>query len=60
MASLTLRQTVGYVCQKYHGWRQQYLRGTNTMSVFRKCIGSPGSELGCAGNKIQLVFRGLE
>ena len=29
------------------------------MSVFIKCNGSPGSELGYAGKNIQLVFVGL-
>ena len=33
--------------------------GTNTMSVFIKCNGSPGSEVGYAGRNIQLVFTGL-
>ena len=32
---------------------------TNTMSVFIKCNGSPGSELGYVGENIQLVFAGL-
>ena len=29
------------------------------MSVFIKCNGIPGNELGCAGKNIQLVFAGL-
>ena len=29
------------------------------MSVFIKCNGIPGSELGCAGENIQLVFAGF-
>ena len=29
------------------------------MSVFIKCNGSPGSEMGYAGKNIQLVFAGL-
>ena len=29
---------------------------TNTMPVFIKCNGSPGSELGYAGKNIHLVF----
>ena len=33
--------------------------GTNTMSVFIKCNGSPGREVGYAGKNIQLVFAGL-
>ena len=32
---------------------------TNTMSVFRKCNGSPGSELGYVGKNIQLGFARL-
>ena len=36
--------------------------GTNTMSVFRMCIGSPGTELSCAGGggEIQLGFTGVK
>ena len=33
--------------------------GSNTMSVFIKCNASPGSELGCTGENIQLVFTRL-
>ena len=34
--------------------------GTNTMSVFRKCNGSPGSELECAEERITIGFHWIE
>ena len=64
ITSLDLRYKFGTYCGIFLSeisWLETEIHknvqeGTNTMSVFIKCN---GSELGCAGKYIQLVFAGL-